>query len=100
MAETTIPHTLNFCGPLVLHRLHEPYLREIIAGFFFGLALSLMTPSAAASISRPQNEERLDAQVCEEQLAAGGCGAIGAGLPSLIWGTPAGMFATILSNAF
>jgi len=32
----------------------------IIAGFLFGLALSLMTPTAAASISRPQNEERID----------------------------------------
>src|SRR5215510_14819692 len=32
----------------------------IIAGFFFGLALSLMAPSAAASISRPQNEERIN----------------------------------------
>jgi competence protein ComEA len=32
----------------------------IIAGFLFGLAFSLMTPSAAASISRPQNEERID----------------------------------------
>ena len=31
-----------------------------VAGFLFGLALSFMTPSAAASISCPQNEERMD----------------------------------------
>jgi len=32
----------------------------IIAGFLFGLALILTPPSAAASISHPQNEERID----------------------------------------
>ena len=32
----------------------------IIAGFFFSLTGALMTPSAAASISRPQNEERIN----------------------------------------
>jgi|SRR5262245_120492 len=32
----------------------------IIAGFLFGLALILAPPSAAASISHPQNEERID----------------------------------------
>src|SRR5262247_1995756 len=32
----------------------------IIAGFIFGLALTLTPPSAAASISRPQNEERIN----------------------------------------
>ena len=31
-----------------------------VAGFFFGLALILTPPSAAASISRPQNEERIN----------------------------------------
>jgi competence protein ComEA len=32
----------------------------IIAGFLFGLALILAPPSAAASISHPQNEERIN----------------------------------------
>jgi competence protein ComEA len=32
----------------------------IIAGFLFGLALILSPPSAAASISHPQNEERIN----------------------------------------
>jgi competence protein ComEA len=31
-----------------------------VAGFLFGLALILTLPSAAASISRPHNEERID----------------------------------------
>jgi competence protein ComEA len=31
-----------------------------IAGFLFGLALILAPPSAAVSISRPQNEERIN----------------------------------------
>src|SRR5262245_733974 len=32
----------------------------IIAGFLFGLALILAPPSAAVSISSPQNEERIN----------------------------------------
>ena len=32
----------------------------IIASFLFGLALIMAPPSVAASISRPQNEERID----------------------------------------
>src|SRR5687767_2332018 len=32
----------------------------IIAGFLFGLTLALAPPFAAASISHPQNDERID----------------------------------------
>src|SRR5262245_2582595 len=47
----------------------------IIAGFLFGLAIILAPPSAAASIARSQNEERINiniASVDELQRLPGG----------------------------
>jgi competence ComEA-like helix-hairpin-helix protein len=61
MAETTMANTrLNSVVYLSRALNMNGACAAIIAGFFFSLAGALMTPPAAASISRPQNEERVN----------------------------------------